>query len=113
MTKRSKSSLSIIMSGRMKCFTKCLVSHTWGNIFSHTVAACVADAMEEPCYFQLVPRLQTFDGVQGLMSELGSGRLVQTYWICAISINQHTVACHMSLYEPCNCGVPKITTGEE
>lgn len=113
MTKRAKSSLSTIMSGSMKCFTKCIVSHTWANIFSHTVAACVADAMEEPCYFQIAPRLQTFDGVRGLMRELGPGRLVRTYWICAISINQHTVACHTSPWEPCDCDVPKITTGEE
>jgi hypothetical protein len=48
-----------------------------------------------------------------LIHELGDEKLMMTYWICALSINQHTVACDKC--EPvewqCKCRVTKITSG--
>jgi hypothetical protein len=112
----SNKSMSTIMTGGRCCFPRCLISHTWGNVFTHTIAACVADALGDKCYFHLVPRLQEFEGVRALIHELGHERLMMTYWICALPINQHTVACDKC--EPVEwqctaCGVGKITSGPQ
>lgn len=93
------------------CFPRCLITHTWSNVFTHTVAAAVADALEIPYYYHLLHRLRTLEDVRALMKQLetrrrmitlGGGKqsedsvLMRTYWLCAMSIDQHKVACHVA-----------------
>lgn len=87
-----------VMTCGQPCYPKCLITHTWGNVFCHTVAAAVADTMEKRYFFHLIPRLRTVKRVRSLMDEIASmsgSRLIEkTYWFCALSINQHRVGCH-------------------
>lgn len=89
---------SRVMTCGRRCYPKCLITHTWGNVFCHTLAAAVADTMEKRYFFHLIPRLRTAKRVRILMDEIASmsgNRLIEkTYWFCALSINQHRVGCH-------------------
>lgn len=87
-----------VMTCGQPCYPKCLITHTWGNVFCHTLAAAVADTMGKRYFFHLIPRLRTVKRVRSLMDEIASmsgNRLIEkTYWFCALSINQHRVGCH-------------------
>eukprot|EP00931_Biecheleriopsis_adriatica_P085001 TRINITY_DN5913_c0_g1_i5.p1 TRINITY_DN5913_c0_g1~~TRINITY_DN5913_c0_g1_i5.p1 ORF type:complete len:810 (-),score=49.07 TRINITY_DN5913_c0_g1_i5:215-2644(-) len=99
-----------VLTGGAICYPQCLVSHTWANIFAHTVAACVADVLGEPAYYCVVGMLASFDGVLSLMQDLGPAGLSRTFWICAVSINQHLIGCNREPWS-CPCGLEKITDG--
>mmetsp|Transcript_84651 Transcript_84651/g.218181 ORF Transcript_84651/g.218181 Transcript_84651/m.218181 type:complete len:743 (-) Transcript_84651:53-2281(-) len=109
LTARAGSALAPIIMNGQPVYPKCLITHTWSSRFLYTVAAAVADAMEDACFFHIVQLLRTYDGVVDLMSRLGVKRLSFTYWLCAMSINQHLVVCH----EECLCGKQKVTEGPD
>ena len=69
------------------------VTHNWPNIFTHLVAACVADVLGAATYFQLIPHLSTVALLDDLMFELDHSHLSATIWICAFSVNQHSWIC--------------------
>merc|ERR1711933_88663 len=87
-----------------------MVSHTWGNVFLDTVAACVAAAQGKNYFFHIRPRLLSVERVQELMREMGPTAMETTFWICAMSVNQHTVSCDKSPW-PCPCALAKVTHG--
>jgi len=70
-----------------------MVTHTWSNLFSHLVAAVIADALELPDFDSVVQRLK-HNELKALESELWwKGKLDMTYWICAFCVNQHAGIC--------------------
>jgi len=84
-----------------------MVTHHWANVFSHTVAAIVADALEEEYYGSRVDQLKTADGTRALINTLrAQGLLQSTYWLCALSINQHRSICR-----GCPCALEKYIDG--
>lgn len=84
---------TVLMKGRPTLPRK-MVTHTWSNLFSHLVAAIVADALGEPEYGHVVQRMQK--DITALESELSwKGKLNETYWVCAVSVNQHAGICDM------------------
>ena len=128
LTKKKASALAPILMSEKPCYPKCMVSHTWQNRFTHTVAAIVADALGLDCYFMIVPRLSTFDRTLDLLTEMRAKGVGQkTYWLCAASINQHSVLCNKQLLQEsklkqklfkqdiphCDCGLTKILDGPE
>lgn len=102
-----------------------MVTHHWANLFSHTVAAIAADALNECFYGSLLWRLRTAKQMQQLIEELRTrGLLEEVYWLCALSVNQHcsicgsfssaqpeidTVLC--TPYPVCNCNAKKFVHG--
>jgi len=74
-------------------FPAVMVTHNWGNLFCHLIAAIVADALGSPFFFNIVSRL---DGryLDALLAELEEqGVSERTYWVCAFSVNQHVSIC--------------------
>merc|ERR1711879_580229 len=72
-------------------------THTWSNLFCNLVAAVVADALEDPLYERVLDRLAEPAERRALVAELfWKNKLQNTlvYWICAISVNQHTLVCN-------------------
>jgi len=70
-----------------------MVTHTWGNKFADLIAAVVADALDQPKYEAILPRLRP-DRIGCLIEELEKGGgLNIAYWICAASVNQHASIC--------------------
>ncbi|CAE7930782.1 BMY1 [Symbiodinium necroappetens] len=95
-----------------------MVTHNWGNNFKDLLAAIVSDALQE-CSFNLAARLLEED--VALMSTIlsDSGRLDDTYWVCAFAVNQHTSICHTNpknrdpftdeLHPVCSCSSVNIS----
>jgi hypothetical protein len=93
------------MMKEKKCDPQAILSHTWSNNFTHSVAACVADALGESYYFPIAARLRDYDEVQHLIKELiKEGKATKTYWMCLVSINQHTIMCRK---KGCKCNKTK------
>mmetsp|Transcript_32490 Transcript_32490/g.93527 ORF Transcript_32490/g.93527 Transcript_32490/m.93527 type:complete len:278 (+) Transcript_32490:2-835(+) len=70
-----------------------MVTHAWGNLFVHLVAAVVADALDMKEYSR-VALLLTEGRCAELKTQLHSaGVLHLRYWICAFCINQHSNIC--------------------
>jgi len=63
-------------------------------------------------FYHILPHLVSFDAVQSLIRNLEPEALSRTFWICAISVNQHSIGCHRSPW-PCDCGLQKVTEGPE
>eukprot|EP00929_Paragymnodinium_shiwhaense_P115164 TRINITY_DN8385_c0_g1_i2.p1 TRINITY_DN8385_c0_g1~~TRINITY_DN8385_c0_g1_i2.p1 ORF type:complete len:333 (+),score=55.29 TRINITY_DN8385_c0_g1_i2:120-1118(+) len=84
---------TLLMNGRRVRPAK-LVTHSWSNRFCHLVAAIVADALDLDSYEDVVRRLTTPTEQRALRQQLLlRGKLHLTYWVCAFSVNQHTVIC--------------------
>ena len=66
--------------------------------FKDLLAAVISDAFQE-CSFNLVQKLLEEDCafVCKILSQ--SGRLDDTYWICAFAVNQHASICHNNPYD--------------
>jgi len=76
-----------------KALAERMVTHTWSAVFSHLVAAVVADALGLASYSEVLPRLES-DELDALESELyWKGQLDIIYWICAFCVNQHASIC--------------------
>lgn len=106
-----------LMRGRETVPT-CMVTHTWSNLFSHLVAAVVADALGVPEYAAILPRLSVGE-LGALRSELyWKGKLDDAYWICAFAVDQHASICDVVFdadvdpvtglpHAACGCGAAK------
>jgi len=72
-----------------------MVTHNWSNLFVHTLAAIVADALgQQGGYADLAEELCTAAGVAMVMMKARAlGVLGMTYWVCAFSVNQHASIC--------------------
>eukprot|EP00438_Fugacium_kawagutii_P024752 Skav213502 [mRNA] locus=scaffold3849:200835:203130:- [translate_table: standard] len=75
-----------------------MVTHNWGNFFNDLLAAVVSDALGE-CSFRMVSQLLEEDCAFLTQILAGSGRLDDTYWICAFAVNQHISICHSNPYD--------------
>ena len=75
-----------------------MVTHNWGNSFQDLLAAVISDALGE-CRFNLAANLMEEDFTFLLEILNKSGRLDETYWICAFAVNQHTCICHSNPYD--------------
>jgi hypothetical protein len=94
-----------------------MVTHSWRSLFRDLVAAVVADALGEREINNIthllekdVPLLQRWMKSQGSHS--------RTYWVCALSVNQHAGICGSNpyksrdavtfeVYAACECTLPK------
>lgn len=84
--KQGCSYASLMMSGQYTTPTK-FVTHNWDNLFSGTVSAIVADALGEKDFSMVAFLLvQDLDKLEAWIAKRGVG--LQTYWICAFSVNQ-------------------------
>jgi len=82
-----------------------MVTHTWSGRFLDLVSSCVADALGRQVYEQIALLLSDLEGITMIKQELAQQRqLDATYWICAISVNQHATICDRF---GCECGQPK------
>lgn len=105
-TKFGNCALATVMMKGKDVLPSKLVTHTWRSLFSHLVAAIVADALHVPMYEHILKRLVPGE-LNSLISELyWKGKLSSTYWVCAFSINQHASVCHLP-------GGKDSVTGEE
>ena len=77
-----------------------MVTHSWSNTFKDLLAAVISDALQE-CSFKLVANLLSSAEDCAFLAQLlvDSGRLGDTYWICAFAVNQHTSICHSNPYD--------------
>eukprot|EP00438_Fugacium_kawagutii_P019116 Skav204379 [mRNA] locus=scaffold4897:143966:157568:- [translate_table: standard] len=75
-----------------------MVTHNWGNFFNDLLAAVVSDALGE-CSFRMVSQLLEEDCAFLTQILARSGRLDDTYWICAFAVNQHISICHSNPYD--------------
>lgn len=95
-----------------------MVTHSWVNLFRDLVAAVCADALGDAEYGQIAELLgQDIGRVEAWLQQ--AGKLQATYWICAISVNQHCTICASNPYHSkdpvtgvvhpaCDCGLPKM-----
>lgn len=99
-----------------------MVTHNWTNKFSHLVAAVVADGLQLE-KFDLVLEQLLPDKIGGLIHKLEDlDVLDDSYWICALSVNQHCTLCHRMPaaktdsqgceVKLCDCSTPKVCIGD-
>jgi len=70
-----------------------LISHTWSNLFADTLASMAADALGTHVYSDVSNAMREA-GMQQLKDSLDRrGTLKQSYWFCALSVNQHASIC--------------------
>ena len=75
-----------------------MVTHNWGNCFKDLLAAVISDALQESS-FNLAANLLEEDCAFLCEILAKSGRLDDTYWICAFAVNQHISICHTNPYD--------------
>mmetsp|Transcript_84250 Transcript_84250/g.176308 ORF Transcript_84250/g.176308 Transcript_84250/m.176308 type:complete len:778 (-) Transcript_84250:316-2649(-) len=71
-----------------------MVTHAWDNVFSHLVAAVVADALGKKDYEGVVEMLvnRHFDSLSRQLEIRQISN--ESYWICAFCVNQHSAICN-------------------
>ncbi|CAK9038873.1 Centrosomal protein of 76 kDa, partial [Durusdinium trenchii] len=90
-----------------------MVTHHWTNSFANLVAAMLADALQEPTYAPLAEKLCSRSGCHALRRRLEeTNRIDATYWVCAVSVNQHASICGGYGPEPPE-GTPQWTLWDE
>lgn len=105
-----------------------MITHHWANLWTHTIAAVVADAFDCPTYGHIAEELKSKDSTRAWMRRAHEGGLDEvTYWLCPFSVNQHQSICAGfaegaepekdtvldTVYELCSCGLPKHFDGDE
>lgn len=71
-----------------------MVTHNWGNRFSHLVAAIISDATGCAYFADVVASLEKLKDFQTLKASLeDSEKIDTTYWVCVFSVNQHASIC--------------------
>mmetsp|Transcript_36820 Transcript_36820/g.79817 ORF Transcript_36820/g.79817 Transcript_36820/m.79817 type:complete len:841 (+) Transcript_36820:116-2638(+) len=116
-----------------------MVTHEWRNLFLHTVAAVLADALDQKEYGQIAVQLTCHGGTAHLASRLEQcGTAKRRYWMCSFCVNQHRGICGSAAVEPpadspeyprykantcdsvtgkrhsvCNCCEPKLWDGDD
>lgn len=97
-------------------WAKTMVTHCWQNLFRDLVACIVADALGWPYYERVAILLD--NNIEELEQALSPEMLSRTYWVCALSVNQHEAICGANPYNDtdpvtglvfsgCTCGAPK------
>jgi len=83
-----------LMSAGQPLLPDKMVSHNWGNLFSHLCAAIFADALGSNDFWSIVPLLQP-DCIGVLEAQLNDcGALQRTRWLCIFGVNQHVSICN-------------------
>lgn len=70
-----------------------MVTHAWSNVFTHLVAAIVADACGENIYEDVAAELAAGMVQQVRARLLEAGSIHRVYWVCCFCINQHSSIC--------------------
>eukprot|EP00913_Durusdinium_trenchii_P014892 g13967.t1 len=70
-----------------------MVTHAWGNKFSHLLGAVLADALQDATYDGVSRILKQGDTVSLFNKLQSKGKLDVPYWICALCVNQHAGIC--------------------
>jgi len=71
-----------------------MVTHAWGNLFSHLIASIIATVLGERTYGTVLKQLTSGD-LHGLRASIQAlGKLEEVWWCCAFSVNQHAGICH-------------------
>eukprot|EP00747_Dinoflagellata_sp_TGD_P115577 gnl/TRDRNA2_/TRDRNA2_172191_c1_seq3.p1 gnl/TRDRNA2_/TRDRNA2_172191_c1~~gnl/TRDRNA2_/TRDRNA2_172191_c1_seq3.p1 ORF type:complete len:370 (-),score=37.64 gnl/TRDRNA2_/TRDRNA2_172191_c1_seq3:319-1428(-) len=87
-----------------------MVTHNWANRFRDLVAAIIAEALELQEFERIATKLSSAEGVAELKTVLHKRNVLDiTYWVCAISVNQHSSICHNLM---CTCNHPKFLNDE-
>ncbi|CAJ1335936.1 unnamed protein product [Effrenium voratum] len=100
-----------------------MVSHNWGNLFSHLIAALFADAAGHTGFRQVLEWMRLGDAGWDLIEAQiqDAGKLDSSRWLCIFAVNQHISICNQTwggkdacteqLYTPCTCGKEKVHSG--
>ena len=119
-TASARSSYADFVNNGTKVIPKKMVTHNWQNLFRDLLATVIADALGEHNFELIAGLLSDQEGVEVLNETLRvQGRLQETYWICAFSVNQHASICGgnpngdidpvTKLPHPiCSCNAPKF-----
>jgi hypothetical protein len=118
--------LATVINGGERVLPQMMVSHHWANIFTHTIAAVVADAFDVSTYAEIAGVLARGEALalKARLEELG--RAKRTYWLCAVSVNQHCSICggfapgkpperdtvSGKVFELCTCTTAKHFSGD-
>jgi len=92
--------LAKVWSGGEDVVPQTMVTHHWTNTFCYLVAAILADALERSVYEEIAALIVTKPGLLSVKQKLTSRALDATYWVCAISVNQHASICQYYGPEP-------------
>eukprot|EP00435_Cladocopium_sp_Y103_P071833 s163_g38.t1 len=91
---RGGCAMATLWSAHTEIVPTTMVTHNWSNYFGHLVAAILADALGKDTYVSIADQLTSKKGLHSVMMQLnGETKLEQTYWICALSVNQHASIC--------------------
>ncbi|CAE7245713.1 Synaptotagmin-4 [Symbiodinium microadriaticum] len=109
-----------VMNGGRPHLAQKMVTHSWRNIFSHLIAAIVADALDVEKYDEIAKLLvnRKFSTLSDALRRKNS--LDVRYWVCAFSVNQHAGICATPppvdstghAIAPCRCTTPKHFAGD-
>jgi len=122
LTSKTKQALAVQIHGRPKRPTK-MITHNWGNLFADLVAVAIADALGEFTYGKIA-KLLGHSPEKVLEWLEASGKMHETVWICAFSVNQHLSICDRNMghgrdsvtqleYPVCHCACPKFMNDSE
>ena len=93
-TSSACSSYAEFVNNGKKVIPKKMVTHNWQNLFRDLLASVIADALGEHNFELIAKLLSDKEGVEVVEQILQvQGRLQETYWICAFSVNQHASIC--------------------
>ena len=83
-----------VCGGNISNLADKMVTHNWGNIFFHLIAAIVADALDQKTYQEAYNMLvaKKYDQLMEMLHVRGT--LNVYYWVCAFCVNQHNGICH-------------------
>lgn len=93
LTAASCTSYAEVMNDGQDCYPDLMVSHAWGNLFLHLVAAIVAKVWGKQSYWNVVPHMSTLEHTQELMGILCRKALATKVWLCVFGVNQHVSIC--------------------
>jgi hypothetical protein len=105
LTAPSRRSLAEDLMGESATRPDKMVTHNWSNLFRDLMAAVIADALNEESYAIVAFFLDnSIDTIEEFLRD--TGKLNQSYWICAFSVNQHISICECA---DCQCGSVSIS----
>jgi len=112
---------TVVSGGEPRLPTR-MVTHAWGNLFAHLLAAVLADCFGNVTYAEELEHLINRDRDSALeaLRRHVAPCAKRTYWICAFSVNQHAGICaqestcdsHGVPICPCTCGLEKHWSGD-
>eukprot|EP00930_Biecheleria_cincta_P005639 TRINITY_DN106572_c0_g1_i1.p1 TRINITY_DN106572_c0_g1~~TRINITY_DN106572_c0_g1_i1.p1 ORF type:complete len:501 (+),score=87.65 TRINITY_DN106572_c0_g1_i1:144-1505(+) len=111
---------AVITSGGIPRYPGKMVTHNWGNLFVHLLAAVCADALGLPTFEAAAAMLEARQTEELRRRLEKAGKLDYCYWVCAFCVNQHCSICHVNFAPTdshgvpivsCTCKVPKHASG--